>query len=293
LDTLQSLTEINLDDLVNAFGWQNQPVLSRMVRRTFAGPAREFARQMVEFDSLIGSRGLAEAACLAQRYYVKNVRVYGAERLPDGPSLILANHPGMTDTLALFAAAARPDTKALALDRPFLLSLPNLSRQLMFVTDEPSERVSMVRRAVRHLQAGGSVMTFPAGHNEPDPEHYPGAVESLETWTDSASAFVRLAPETAVVPVCIRGVMWDKTVKNPLARLRATPLDQMLVSTAFQLLANVALKMQPVVPTIQIGAPIRVGDLPTGEPAGLHRAVLDAMRQLIECPPEGEGRLLF
>jgi 1-acyl-sn-glycerol-3-phosphate acyltransferase len=292
VDSLQSLTNINLDDLVNAFGWQNQPSLSRVVRRSFFRPAREFARQMVEFDSLIGSRGLAEAACFSERYFVRNVRLFGAERLPDGPSLILSNHPGMTDTLALFAALARPDMRILALDRPFLLSLPNLSRQLLFVRDEPNERVGLVRRVVRHLKSGGSILNFPAGHTEPDPENYPGAVESLRSWADSTTVFLRLAPDTAIVPVCVRGVTWDWSVKHPLVRLRKTLLDQMLVSTAFQLLANVALRMRPVTPTIQIGAPIRLGDL-GGDPAAIHHAVLDLMKGLIEHVPGGEGQLIW
>ncbi len=293
MDSLQSLTHINLDDLVNAFGWQNQPVLSRLVHRIFASPAREFARQMVEFDSLIGSRGLAEAACFSERYYVRNVRLFGAERLPDGPSLILSNHPGMTDTLALFAALGRPDMKILALDRPFLLSLPNLSRQLLFVTDDPQDRVPLVRRVVRHLQAGGSILNFPAGHTEPDPENYPGATQSLQSWADSTSVFVRLAPETAIVPVCIRAVTWDWSVNHPLVRLRRTLLDRMLVSAAFQLLASVVLKMRPVTPTIQIGAPIRLGDLGMADPAAIHHTVIGSMKTLIEHPPQGEGQLIW
>ncbi len=293
MDALEALTQINLDDLVNAFGWQKQPALAALVRRVFFGPAREFARQMLEFDSRIGTRGLAEAACLTEHYYVKNVRLYGADCLPDGPTLILANHPGMTDTLALLAAVARPDSKVLALDRPFLMSLPNLTDQLMFVSDEPRERVGLVRRVVRHLQAGGSIISFPAGHTEPDPSNYPGAVESLNTWTDSASLFMRLAPETAVVPVVIRGVTWDKSVHNAFVRLRRELLDQMLVSTAFQLLANVALKMKPVTPSIQIGPPIRAGHLGTAEPAVVHAAVIDSMKALIQHPPTGEGQLIL
>lgn len=210
-NALDTLAEINLDDLVDAFGVQNQKLLARGLRRIFLKPAHEFARQMLAFDHAIGTRGLAEAACLTERLYVKDVRLYGAERLPDGPSLILSNHPGLTDTLALFTALARPDLRVIALDRPFLLSLPNLTKQLYFVTDEPNERAALVRRVVRHLNGGGSVLTFPAGHTEPDPDIYPGAVESLQAWNESVGVFVRLAPETAVVPVCVRNVTWDAT----------------------------------------------------------------------------------
>src|SRR5512143_1982141 len=160
----ESLTEINLDDLVRAFGWQDQPRLARMARTVFRKTASDFAAQMLGFDEAIGVRGLAEAACITERLYARDVQVYGAERLPGGPCIILSNHPGMTDTLALFAALARPDLRVIALDRPFLPSLPTLTRHLDFLTSRPDERVSLVRRVHRHLLGGGSILTFPAGH---------------------------------------------------------------------------------------------------------------------------------
>ena len=51
---LDILTQINLDDLVASFGWQDMPLLAALVRRAFVSPARKFARQMVDFDNLIG-----------------------------------------------------------------------------------------------------------------------------------------------------------------------------------------------------------------------------------------------
>ena len=169
---IETLTQINLDDLINALGIQNNPTLTRITRFLFRGAARKFAKQMIEFDSLAGTRGLAEAARLTERLYVREVRVFGADHLPDSAFLALSNHPGMTDTLALFAALNRDDLKIIALDRPFLLSLPNISKQLFFVTDNPTERVSLVRHVSAHLRNGGSILTFPAGHNEPDPDVY-------------------------------------------------------------------------------------------------------------------------
>jgi 1-acyl-sn-glycerol-3-phosphate acyltransferase len=287
---LDSLTQINLDDLVNAFGWQHQPILSRLVRQIFFRTARDFARHMLGFDAAIGARGLPEAACLTEKLYVRDVRLFDADCLPTGPALFLANHPGMTDSLAVFAALGRPDLKVIALDRPFLLSLPNLSQQLYYVTDSPQERMSLVRRANRHLQSGGSLLTFPAGHNEPDPDVYIGAVESLQSWTDSVGVFVRLAPETAVVPVCIRSVSWDKTVNHLLVRLRRTSDDRQLLASALQLLSNVALHVRPVTVKIQIGDPIYASELGSTNTAVIHQAVLRTMASLIEHPPLGLGK---
>ncbi len=284
---LQALTAINLDDLINAFGFSREGLPARAMGRVFHGAAREFARQMLQFDAAIGERGLGEAACLTERLYVRDVQLYGADCLPDEPSLFVSNHPGLTDTLALFAALARPGLRTIALDRPFLLSLPNLSQNLFFLGDRPEERVALVRRVHRHLQAGGSLLTFPAGHTEPDPDVHAGAVESLARWTDSAGVFLRLRPETPVVPVCVRGVYWDATANNLLVRSRRTQDDKQLLASAFQLLANVVRRARPVTVRIQVGEPIRASRLGSTRSADIHQAVLRSMRSLIERGPQG------
>ena len=78
--SLEALTQINLDDLVTSFGWQNQPLLARLLRRTFTKPARTFANQMTDFDLPVATHGLAEAARLTLRHYVRDIRIFGAER---------------------------------------------------------------------------------------------------------------------------------------------------------------------------------------------------------------------
>ena len=286
---LDALTKINLDDLVSAFGWQDHPFLEPLARRLFFKPAQTFARQMLVFDSAIGTSGMAEAACVTERLYARVVRVIDAQRIPKGPFLALANHPGVTDTLAVIAALGRAELKVIALNRPFLLSLPNLGKHLFYVTDDPNERVTLVRQVSKHLRNGGSALTFPAGHNEPDPDIYPGAVESLSSWTDSVGVFLRLAPETAVVPVCVRSVIWDKPAHHPLTRLRHTQDDRQLLASAMQLLSSVMFNLRPVKVQVQIGKPITVKELGTTDTLAIQQYVKDEMKKLITHAPEGEG----
>ena len=151
------------------------------------------------------------------------------------------------------------------------------------------ERVALVRQVHRHLQAGGSLLTFPAGHTEPDPDVHTRAVESLDDWTDSAGVFLRFRPETPIVPVCVRSVTWDKTTNNVLVRSRRTPDDRQLLASALQLLANVALHARPVTVKVQVGEPIRTSQLGSTSTAVIHEAVLRSMRQLIESGPQGAG----
>ena len=286
---IDALTQINLDDLVNAFGVKNQPTFDRAVRFVFREAARKFAKQMIDFDAAIARCGLTEAARQTERLYVRDVRVFGADRVPDSAFLALSNHPGMTDTLALFCALNRDNLKIIALNRPFLLSLPNLSGQLFYVTDDSNERVSMVRHASAHLRNGGSILTFPAGHTEPDPDVYDGALESLETWTDSVGVFIRLAPETAILPIVVRSVVWDKAAHHPLIRLKQTRDERELLAVALELLSMVMFDLKPVTVKIQIGKPITVKELGTHDTQTIHQAVLAEMKRMIENPPEGDG----
>lgn len=289
LNQLHTLTQINLDDLVSSFGWQNRPILARILRKFFYQPARTFAEIMVEFDSAVDERGLAEASRLTQKHFVRDVRVFGLDRLPDSAFLALSNHPGMTDTLSLFCAFNCPDLKSIALDRPFLNALPNMSKQLFYLKDDAASRVSLVRQVTSHLRNGGAALTFPAGHIEPDPDIYEGAVDSLKTWTDSAGVFIRLAPETAVLPVLVRSVVWEKAARHLLLGIKKTREEREKLAAAVQLLAHVAFKKKNVHVSVQIGRPIYAKDLGTTETAVIHQAVLAEMKHLIENPPEGEG----
>ncbi len=293
---LEELTQINLDDLVNALGVQDHRTLRRLTRTLFRGVAHKFARQMIDFDAISGTQGLASGARRTERLYVRDVRVFGLEHLPKSSFLALANHPGMTDTLALFAALNRDDLKIIALDRPFLLTLPNISKQLLYVTDNPGERMALVRQVSAHLKNGRSILTFPAGHNEPDPDVYEGAIDSLGSWTDSVGVFIRLAPQTPIVPILVRNVIWKRLAHSPLVRIKPAGDERELLVVALQLLAMVLFDIKPVTARVQIGRPITLEGLGTAfkgrgqaETQIIHQAVLAEMKRLIENPPEGEG----
>ena len=289
LNQLHTLTQINLDDLVSSFGWQTRPVLARMLRRVFYNPAQKFAKFMLEFDTAVGERGLADASRLALGHYVRDVLVFGLDRVPDSAFLALSNHPGMTDTLSLFAAFNRPALKVIALDRPFLMALPNLSRQIFFVSDDPASRVKLVRQVSGHLRSGGAALTFPAGEIEPDPNVYPGAMEALRSWTDSVGVFIHMAPDTVILPVLVRNVIWDKTAKHPFVKVKKTREEREKLAASLQLLAMVMWNIKPVTVTVQIGKPITSKAIGTTNTRVIHQAVLTEMKYLIQNPPQGDG----
>lgn len=288
---LDTLTQINLDDLVSSFGWQGNPFLAALVRRGFVRPARKFARQMVEFDNLVGQTSLAEASrTIVQRLYVQDVCVHGREHIPPtGPALFLSNHPGMADTISLFAAINRTDLKIIALHRPFLVSLTNVTRDLFYISDDASERMRAVRGASAHLRNGGSALTFPAGSIEPDPLVYPGAFDSLTKWTDSAGVFLRLARDLRIVPVLVSGVIWERTARHWLTRLKRTRLEREKLAAALQLLAIILRDARPTTVHVQFAAPITLDEVGSTDSDAIHAKVIERMRGLIQDTPKDEG----
>lgn len=286
ISSFEALTQINLDDLVASFGWQDRPLLTRSLRNLFLKPAQNFARHVVEYDEVVGLHGIVEGGWNLLQRYVKDFRIINADCIPDSPFLALSNHPGMSDTLALFCALNRPDLKIIALDHPFLNSLPNTSKHLFYLKDDVASRVNLVRQVTSHLRNGGAALTFPAGHIEPDPDVYPGAVESLKDWTDSMGVFVRMAPNAAILPVLVRNVVVKKYAKHWLLNIKKTKQEREKLATALQLLGMILFGEKPVTVTVQIGRPIYIKDLGTNDTAVIHQAVLAKMKSLIENPPD-------
>ena len=288
---LDALTQINLDDLVTSIGWENQTFLAALIRKLFFNAARKFARQMADYDTAVGNTNLAEASrCIAQRLYVDDVRVHGIENIPHhGPALFLSNHPGMADTLSLFASINRTDLKIIAWHRPFLENLGNITKQLFFIDDGPVKRMNAVRQVSNHLRNGGSVLTFPAGEIEPDPFVYLGALESLNNWTDSAGVFIRFAPETKIIPVLVSGVIWDKAATHWLLRFKKTRFEREKLAAALQLLVLIMHDARPNTVHVRFAKPITVQDIGSTDTQVIHQAVLKRMSELIQCSSDEEG----
>jgi len=288
---LETLTQINLDDLVSSFGWEKYPLLASSLRFLFAKPAREFASQMVEFDSSVGKTNLASTSKSAmRRRYVKDVRVHGAENIPTtGSTLFLSNHPGMADTISLFAAIDRMDLKIIALHRPFLVSLVNVTKYLFYISDNTTERMRAVREVSAHLRNGGSALTFPAGEIEPDPLVYPSALDSLSKWTDSAGVFIRFARDTKIVPVLVSGVIWEQTARHWLTRIKRTRIEREKLAAALQLLAMITRNVRPTTVHVQFAKPITLEEVGSTESQAIHDVVVERMRELITNKPQDEG----
>lgn len=274
---IDTLTEINIVDLLDSIGllrFQGTPL-----RRLFRPAARRFARTANEFDNRVGDHGLAQGSAWLMSQMTAGVRTMGLEHIPaQGPVFILANHPGMTDTVALFTSlASRPDLRVIALDRPFLRALPHVARQLIFLPDEEAGRMAVVRAGAKHLKEGGALLTFPAGEIEPDPATFgpQRAVASLQNWSSSYALFARLAPQTQFVPALVSHVISPAAQRHPLTLLRRTAHQKEKLAAALQ----VALpRYRDLVARVAFGTPLKAEH---GDVKALRACVTEQMRQLI------------
>jgi putative hemolysin len=238
---VERLARINLDDVLASFGWDRVRGVGRQILSwPFCVPARRFACQVLTYDHLAAESGLQAGSHRFLKSLLNDLVIAGQEYIPpEGPVLFLSNHPGMTDTVALFASIPRADLRIVAADRPFLRELPATSAQLIYVPQENSARVEVLRQVASCLRSGGAILTFPAGHIEPDPLVLSGAEASLDNWSNSIGLFARLSADAVLIPVIVSGVLAPKATFHPLTRLRRQQLDREKVGATLQILASV------------------------------------------------------
>jgi len=274
-ERLERLTRVCVDDVIFAFGLggvsHGRAVLEALSRI----PARRLARQVLAFDGIVGEAGLGTGGAWALKRLSRSARVEGQDNVPrEGPLLLVSNHPGLADAVALFAATPREDLRVIAADRPFLDALPNTSRYLLTVGETSARRSGVLRAAARHLRGGGAVLTFPGGRIEPDPAVLPGAVEALGRWSSSADLFARLAPDLAVVPVVVSGVISPRALRIPRTHLRRRKRDREWLAATLQMLTPT---LRDVDARVEFGRPIHAGAR-----GGIGEAVIEETKRLME-----------
>jgi 1-acyl-sn-glycerol-3-phosphate acyltransferase len=238
----------------------------------FSIPARRITEIVFHYDRLVGSEGLAASSAWLLEQFTRSVQVIGDPPPLQGPLLIVSNHPGMVDAMAIFAQVQRDDLRILAAERPILRLLPNIMPYLIFVPDDPQRRLSAVRAAASHLRAGGSLLNFPGGHIEPDPALHPDAVNCLQNWSDSLDLLARLVPDLTVLPVAASGVISPTALRHPLTRLYRSAKQREWVAATLQVMLP---RYRDSHLKLRFGQPIQG----TAHPTPL---VIDQMHTLIE-----------
>src|SRR5262245_1283186 len=275
-EQIETLTRVCVNDLLSGFGLGRLRRGRRLLELLSRVPAQRVAREIATYDQIVGESGLKAGGAWALERMVRRIEIEGRERVPpEGSLLLLSNHPGLADAVALFSSVSRPDLRVIAAEWPLLDALPNTSRYLIKVAKASSNRFGVLRAAARHLRRGGAILNFPAGRMEPDPAVLPGAVETLQRWSTSLDLFARLAPGITVIPVAVSGVFSPIALRNPLTYLRHREQDRWWLASNLQMLVPV---LRNVTTRVAFGVPIRTAD--AGD--AVSQKVLAEMRRLIE-----------
>jgi hypothetical protein len=225
--------------------------------------ARRFARMATMFDHYVEHFGLREGMRRVLPYFVCDLKVSGVGHVPEeGPLLVVSNHPGTYDSIAIAASLPRTDLNIIASGFPILRRLPYASRHLIFVSSDLKARMMAVRSAIRHLQDGGAVLLFPSGRVDPDPACLPGAPEAMSAWSPSIELFLKKVPHVKVLPTIVSGVLSPKFLTSPFIRLWRGVRDPQTAAEVVQVIIQMLFPQKVrLVPRISFGVAKTITDL--------------------------------
>lgn len=239
---IDQMRERITDEIFLALGLRKDGIPRRLFGRLFYLPTSRFVHMFAEADAAVESEGLPGGCRVVMEGFRVKLEVNGVEHLAgEGPLMILSNHPGAYDSVAIGSLVERKDFRFIVYEIPFYRTLPNISSRLIYVPKDTSGRMLALRTAIQHLQEGGALLQFGAGTIEPDPAVQPGAIEWLSRWSSSVEIMLRKAPETRVVLTIASGVLLKRFFNHPLAAIRRHPVARRRVAEFMQVLQQLTI----------------------------------------------------
>lgn len=251
------------DEIFFAFGLKHRGVLRRTLGWVFALPTRRFARRMVAVDDAVAVGG-APAGCRVMMEALNvQITAQGIENIPtSGPVLILSNHPGAYDSMAIGSLLPRKDLNAVVSATRLYGTLPHIRPRLLFVSREPGENMASLRGAIERLSRGESLLQFGSGRIEPDPATDPVGDDVFARWSPSLEVLLRKVPGLAVVPTIASGVLLRRFRNSLIARLRKEDKDRRRLAEFIQVIQQLVFpKSVDAQASISFGPPFTLEDL--------------------------------
>jgi 1-acyl-sn-glycerol-3-phosphate acyltransferase len=146
-------------------------VIRRLLGPLFRYPANRFGRIAARAVNEVRISGLSGGAHRILPDLSLNPSVRGAEDIPvDGPLLVVSNHPGGFDSVAILSCISRKDLKVVLSDLPFTRVFSAARQHFIYVPPDVMGGMTTLRASIDHLKNGGALLTFAYGDLEPDPE---------------------------------------------------------------------------------------------------------------------------
>ena len=234
-----SLTRIVLEDIKTSANFKKRKIISWMIDTFGYRPAGWLAELLTRIDQQLDESSLHETAERAIQSFSEGLVVHYQEKIPDsGPLLVVANHPGLADILGVVTSLKREDVKIVAQQKGFMRVLRNINRHMLTIEPDSTFKLNVIREIIQALEDGFAVIIFPSGRLEPDPAIVPGAVESLQGWSDSIGVFLNKVPEAQLLPLLVSNVLTEKAWNSRFARLGRNQKRRQQFASAVQFIAQ-------------------------------------------------------
>lgn len=236
--TVNAITRILCGEFFNAIGFNPEGRISKTFSPLVRNPISRFAKIAAGFDQIVQNQNFKEASRWILPNFIRETEVFGADVIPkDGPLIVAANHPGAYDALVIAANLPRSDIKIVVnIPLPFIKELPSTENHFLYAPSDPHVRMSVIRKALRHLKDGGSLLLFASGGIDPDPACMPGSEKEIEKWSGSLDLFLRRVPQTKLQITMISGILLPQYVHHAFTRFRRERRDKQRISEFFQVM---------------------------------------------------------
>ena len=268
-------------EIFYALGLSRDGMMRRVLGPLFRAATHRFGQIVARADAEAGRTGISGAARLILPDFSLQTSLRGADQIPpEGPLLVVSNHPGGYDSLVLLSSIPRKDLKIVLSDVPFTRSFTNAYPYFIYVPGDTGGRMSALRAAVDHLRNGGLLLIFAHGEVEPDPEVRPGGRESILEWSRSVEAMLRKVPQTWLQVTIASGVLMRQFVDSPLVKIRRKAAKQQKLAEVLQISQQlVAPHSLQIHVHVSFAKPVQAMQLPQD---AIMPAVIQAGQQLFD-----------
>jgi hypothetical protein len=253
-----------IGEICYALGFSRTSPARSLVRPIFWLPAIRFGRIAAKADDEVQRTGLPGAGRLILPDFSTTAIVHGAENIPSqGPMLLVSNHPGGYDSVAIMSCVPRKDMKIILSDVPFLRTFTTARPYFIYVGQDSTEGMTAIRAGITHLKSGGGLMIFAHGEVEPDPELAPGSHDSIQDWSRSLEIMLRKVPETMLQVTITSGILMSKFYNSPLTKIHKNPPKRQKMAEMLQICQQMVLpRSVQATAHISFAKPVRGCDIP-------------------------------
>ncbi|MBN2387964.1 MAG: hypothetical protein JXB85_13180 [Anaerolineales bacterium] len=274
-----------VDEVVGAVGLPKVAPLRTLAWRLFRPLMSRLAAMSLTFDRILIDQGLPKASEWMLSHFCTPIAGKGCQHIPaEGPLLVASNHPGAYDALVVFSQLGRREICWISTEIPFLENLPHTRQHVIFASRKRvHHRMAAMRAAIRHLQAGGVLLYFGAGHRDPDPAVYPGAAEMMDHWLEGIDFFFKHVHGLRLLPTVVSEVVSPKWAHHPITWLRRKQIDRQRLAEFGQVITQLLAPGRLLIsPSISFGPPVTAADLqPESEGGSLLPGVIARQKQLL------------